>query len=159
MVKIDKKNKGLTLMELVVALGLWLILSVGVFFLWQHTAGSAGNMLQRQSAFERARGAMDLLISGIELSYRVELSTNGQGLLDSMIARGYNHENRMNDFIFEFRADNTLRLSSNEVANNIAAVYVTYTQNRMDITIHTACEEAIVLHGSVDVRYKSVVRR
>jgi len=146
-------------MELVIALGLWLILSAGVFFLWQHTAGSTANILEQQSAFERARGTMDALITGIQMSQRIELNTNAQGLLNNIVVRGYDHQPIMHNFTFVFRPDiETLRSGGQEFSDNIAAIYVWYTEGRrIDITIYTACDEEIVLHGSVDVRYKKVV--
>jgi len=155
----EKSKRGLTLLELVVALGLWLLLSAGVFFLWHHTSGSTTNILQRQSAFERARGAMDALITGIQMSSKIELTTNEQNFLDRIVAHGYDHNNAMRGFTFELLPNiQTLQLGGNEFANNIAAVYIVYTIGRhMDITIYTTCQEPIVIHGSVDVRYKYVV--
>ena len=155
----DKSKRGLTLLELVVALGLWLLLSAGIFTLWHHTSGSAANILQRQSAFERARGAMDALITSIQMSSKIDLTTNEQNLLDEIVTWGYDHNNAINDFTFDFLPNSqTLSLSGNEFSNNIAAIYIVYTIGRhMDITIYTACQEPIVIHGSVDVRYKYVV--
>jgi len=160
----NKKSKnGLTLLELVVALGLWLLLSAGVFFLWHHTSGSTSNILRRQSAFERARGAMDMMITGIQMSQRIDLTTNEQNLLDNIIVWGYDHRPAMHNFRFAFFPGiETLRFNSGDglqsVADNIAAVYIVYTTGRhMNITIYTTCEEPIVIHGSVDVRYKYVV--
>jgi len=155
----EKSKRGLTLLELVVALGLWLLLSTGVFFLWHHTSGSTTNILQRQSAFERARGAMDALITGIQMSSEIRLTTDEHNLLDSIVVRGYNAQNELHDFIFEFLPNiQTLRFGGLEFSNNIAAIYIVYTTDRhMDITIYTTCQEPIVIHGSVDVRYKYVV--
>ena len=161
-----KSKSGLTLLELVIALGLWLLLSTGVFFLWHHTSGSTTNILRRQSAFEQARGTMDALVTSIQMSSMIELTTNEQNLLDSIVVWGYNAQGELHDFIFEFRPNDQevyigrarTTVGRNEFSNNIAAIYIVYTAGRhMDITIYTACQEPIVIHGSVDVRYKYVV--
>lgn len=158
----SKCTKGVTLLELVIALGLWLILSAGVFFLWQHTSGSTENIMQRQAAFERARTAMDMMIANIEFSYRVTIRTDAQGRLNTMVTRGYMGNVRHN-YEFQFRPGyQDLRFNSaghfQMVATGISAIYVTYTNGRrINILIHTNCDEPVVLHGSVDVRYKYVL--
>jgi hypothetical protein len=48
--------------------------------------------------------------------------------------------------------------AANPVAYGIGAVYLTYVPGRrVEIAVYTACEEPLVLHGSVDVRYKNVM--
>ena len=152
------KNKGLTLLELVIALGLWAILSASVFFLWQHTSGSSLNMLERQSAFERARGSMDTLIINAQMADEIIIVANPQNQMERITFWGLNPSGQRNDYIFEFLpGTQVLRLGGQEFASNIAAIYVTHTPGRrMNFTIHTGCNEPIVLHSSVDVRYKLV---
>jgi len=168
-----KRTKGLTLLELVIALAVWLVLSAGVFFLWQHTSNAGINMLDRQSALENARGAMDALLANIEQSKNVRVRTNGD-ILDKVDFPGHLTIGSDNYYTFTFNA-NQRRLNfggNNELARYIAAIYITRTPlirpyRTIHIEIHTTCyvescsqpncDHPIILHGSVDVRHKNVL--
>ena len=151
------RSKGLTLIELVIALAIWGVISVGVFFLWHHTSGSTVNALERQSAFERARGAMDAIAMNVQMASHVTLNTGADGRMQSLTIRARNPQGNLHDYIFTHVGD-TLRIGGNEFASNIAGVYLVYvTGKRLDIMVVTGCDEPIVLNGSVCVRYKVVV--
>jgi len=167
-----KRTKGLTLMELVIALAVWLVLSAGVFFLWQHTSNASVNLLERQNALENARVAMDSLIISIQMSNDITLRTTDEYILQYIEVPGYNPAGVWHTgYRFDFTANlppgdtnhNRLRFGGQERASYIARIYMTPTPRvpdtpirRIDISIHTACNVPIILHGSVDVRYKNV---
>jgi len=150
-------TKGLTLLELVIALAIWGIISMGVFFLWHHTSGTAVVMLERQSAFERARGSMDALIMNIQMASHITLATDTNDRMQSMVIRARNPLGQLHDYAFT-HVGNTLRIGGNEFASNIERIYIVYVPGRrVDITIVTGCEEPIMLFSSVCVRYKIVI--
>jgi len=163
-----KRTKGLTLLELVIALAVWLVISVGIFFLWQHTSNASVNLLERQNALENVRGAMDAMISNIEMSKSVRVTTNGD-ILRRLDFPGHLTTGSRNYYTFTFNnyrptaaSYQQLLFGNNELAAGIAQIYTTYTRDRrsnisrIHIEIHTTCDEPIILHGSVDVRYKNV---
>jgi len=152
-------HKGVTLLELTIALSVWMILSLSVLFVWQYTSRTTLNTLAHQSAFENARVSMDALIMNIQLADTITLNTNSDDILREIILRQPNPQGQLVGYTFAFNADTQrLLFGGQEFASNIARIYVTYMPGRkMNITVETACEEAIVLHGSVDVRYKNVI--
>ena len=159
-----KSTKGLTLLELVIALSVWMILSVGIFLLWQHTTNSAVNMLDRQNALENARSTMDALIRNMQISDQIVLYTDRNNVLDNLrwnrIRGVEQHEVEFTFYVNARRGESAfqvMRIGGNEFSSNIRRIYITYTPNqRMNITVQTACDDPIILHGSVDVRYKCV---
>jgi len=164
---ITKRTKGLTLLELVIALAVWLVLSAGVFFLWQHTSNASVHLLERQNVLENARGAMDAMLANIEQSRNVRVRTSGDTLRILDFPGHFSTGN--NYFTFTFNnyrptaaSYQQLLFGNNELASGIAQIYITYTRDRrnnitqINIKVHTACDEPIILHGSVDVRYKNV---
>jgi host factor-I protein len=73
-----KVLKGFTLLEITIVLALWLILSMGVFAVWQHTIGAGAEMQARQNALENARIAMDGIKMNFQMSRRIVLDTDGK---------------------------------------------------------------------------------
>jgi len=162
-----KKQKGFTLVELIVSLGLWMILSLGVLFLWQHATHRSADVMQRQWALEQARGSMDILLMNIQLAHTIRLDTNNNGIMRRLTLTQYDPNGRLHDYVFEFNINlpetaasyQRLLHGGAEVASGIARIEIVYVLGRrMEIMIQTACEEPIVLRGSVDVRYKNVIR-
>jgi len=181
-----KRTKGLTLLELVIALAVWLVLSAGVFFLWQHTSAAGINLLDHQSALENARGAMDALLANIEHAGEVRVTTRTSSVLYEMVVPGYRTVWRNNGWVtewheFRFNFNNfnpipesyqRLNFGDNELARGIAAIYISRTPlirpyRTIHVEIHTICyvescrqpncDHPIILHGSVDVRHKDVL--
>jgi Tfp pilus assembly protein PilE len=195
--KARKTRGGFTLLEAVIALALWLLLSVSVFFVWQHSARSGEILFARQNAFENARISMDALIMNLQMSERIRVVNNGGVLrrLD-LYQRGRTYPYQFHfervaaqlNFGFVQDSDNNSHDFSrgNEFASNIAKIKIEYDcENKiMHIEITTGCVkpkccngrtncttscvlppccvdkincgEPIILHGSVDLRYKYV---
>jgi type II secretory pathway pseudopilin PulG len=167
----SKKNKGYTLLEVTVALGVWLLLSLSVLFVWRYAANASGSLIARQNAFENARGAMDAMLMNIQLSdviYLDAFSYDGhENVLRQLVMPGLDPQGVMRNYTFSFDitlpADavrfNRLEFGGNEMASRIALVRIVYIDgHRMDITVVTDCAEPVVLEGSVCVRHKRVVR-
>lgn len=161
----NKRTKGFTLLEMTVALTVWLVLSGGVFFLWQHAAMITANVVERQNSFENARATMDVLVMNIQLSYNITLDTN-DGILRQLTLSSRNPQGVMHDYVFDFDINlsptaawfQVLRFGENEFSSGIARIYMAYVPGcRIEIAVHTACE-GIVLRTAADVRYKNVSR-
>lgn len=158
-------NKGFTLLELVIALGIWLVLSLGVFFVWQYASDTSFRLIGRQSALENARTSMDALVMNIQLSHEITLQTDGNNILQQLTVRSINPQGQLHDYIFEFNVNapygaarhGVLVFGANEFTSGIGRIYMAYIPgNRIDIGVHTNCPQPIVLHGSVDARFKRV---
>ena len=160
-----KTSKGLTLLELVIAMAVWLGLLLSVLFLMHHTSATTSVTLARQNALENARITMDALVVNIELASRVTLVTGPDNMLQSLTLRQQNSMGMPHYYVFDFNVNapygsarhQVVRLGNNEFSSNIGAVYITYVPNRrVDISVVTACETPLVLHGSVDAMFKNV---
>jgi prepilin-type N-terminal cleavage/methylation domain-containing protein len=162
---------GFTLLEVTIALAVWLILSLGVLFAWRYVANASANIIARQNALENARISMDMMVMNIQLSDVIYLDTHSHGGHDHVLRRlvmpGLDAQGILRNYTFSFDITlpptavrhNRLELGGNELASHIALVRVIYIDGqRMDIEIRTDCAEPIVLEGSVCVRYKNVTR-
>jgi len=161
-----KSKKGFSLTELVMAIGVWMILSLGVLFLWQHVTNRSADMLQHQWAFEQARGSMDVLLMNIQLSSTIRLNTDSNNVMRNLTLTQYDTDGNLHDYVYEFDINlpetaaqfQWLRRGGAEVAAGIARIEIVYVPgSHMEIVIQTACDEPIVLRGRVDVRYKNVI--
>lgn len=166
---------GVTLLEVVIALGVWLILSATVVFTWQYTANNAARIISRNHAFENARFAMDTMLMNIQLYDVIHIATHSHGghtdVLQSMaiprtvVEPGGGVRRVNNTFFFDAglpaghvrrgRIERSGR--GNELARHIALVRVIYIPNtRIEIIIKTDCEQPVIIEGSACARYKNV---
>jgi len=159
-------KRGYTLLEVVIALGIWMVLVTSVLSVWHYTALTTGRIITRQNAFENARIAMDMMLANIQYADEVFIQTvmykGDPNTLDTMrVSPTPGH------FTFAFintthlneERHNRLEFSGggNEVARFLARVVVYYIEGeRIEIIVTTTCDEPIVLQGSVCVRYKRV---
>jgi len=161
-----KQTKGFTLLELVIALSIWMLLSMGVFFLWQHASRTTVTLIERQNALENARSSMDALVMNIQLARNIVLETTSINILRQITLTERDPQGQLHDYVFDFDINassgsarhQVLRFGENEFSSGIARIYMFYIPGRrINITIYTACPEPIILRSSVDVRYKNVV--
>ncbi|MCL2049105.1 MAG: type II secretion system GspH family protein [Defluviitaleaceae bacterium] len=153
-----KKTAGLTLIEMVIALGLWLVLMSGILFVWQYTAMSGANLFERQNAFENARITMDALLMNLQLAWEIDLKTDSEDNLDSLALWQLDPQDRAYEYLFTFHADRgEFRIGGNALASGIAEIKMARVdETRMTVMVVAACDEPIVLWGCVDVRYKDM---
>jgi len=158
-----KTSSGFTLMEAVIALGIWAILAVSALFIWQHVSARTNALLARQNAFENARGSMDILIANIQMAKTITLNVGQDYLLTRLYLSSYNPDNNPHTYRFDFINDprsirhQRLEFGQNELASNIALVRLQPIGGQyMRITIRTNCDIPIVLEGSVDIRHKTL---
>ena len=166
-----KRKAGFTLIEAVIALAIWMILSVSVIFVWQHVSSRTSALLARQNAFENARVSMDALIANLQMAQSITLYVVGDHyVLRQMTVPGIDANGRVNNFVFDFDCRLTsaatryrrLEFGENELASNIAVVRVRPIgvrghERHINITVETGCEFHIVLEGSVDIRYTNLI--
>jgi len=172
-----KTSKGFTLLEALIALGVWMVLSLSVVLIWQHTARRSYELIARQDAFENARFAMDALINNIQVARTIVLRVDGNYVLQDVLLTGYrwvivgsSGEWRLHtyEFLFDINAGpgniqhHRLQIAGNmEFASNIASVRMIPVGEPGDwrymrIAIRTGCDPPIELEGSVDIRFKSL---
>ena len=158
-------ERGFTLLEAVTALALWMVLTVGVLFLWQFTAKSSSEMIAGQSALENARIAMDLLVMNVQLADEVELRITRDGTLRSLRTYQLDPDYWRESYVFTFdpftpQAEarrNMLLFGNNEAAREIQWIWIVPAEKlHFDITIRTTGDPPLTLTGSVDIRYKKV---
>lgn len=162
-IKQQKRKSGITLLETVIALAVWMILSVGLFLMWQHTANASKALFEKQLALESARISMDILIANIELSHNIRLATSTDGILRQIFLCNPEYPERTpRDFRFNFTHNPTYGSSftmddNNEVTAGIALIRAAYEKgSHISIEIHTDCPDPIIITGSVDVRHKNI---
>ena len=163
-----KTSAGFTLLEAVIALAVWMILSISIFFVWQYTSERSRALLERQSAFENARGAMDILLVNLQMARSIQLYVlrDTDYTLRRLILPGYYASGlpTRTGFEFEFNINlpptattfRRLEFGGNELASNIALVRMQPVGGHMRVTVKTGCEYPIILEGSVDIRYKDL---
>ena len=154
----SKTNKGYTLIEAVITLGLWLVLSIGIFFVWQHAALSAASMLESQNAFENARITMDVLKMNINMSRCIEISKNSNANLSIIALNQRDPHGIWEPYNFRLNS-NQLQIGQpgrgwNEISSNISTITIRYMGDRLRIEVITTCDEPQILEGSVCTRYK-----
>ena len=159
---------GFTLIEAVIGIALWMILSAGVLFLLQFSAARGSEILARQRALENARVAMDGLIMNFQMAHHFTLITEGNtDVLSRLDLYSINPAGAPHTYEFHF-APHALnqnhgqfqrlrfgrRPSPQEFASGIAEIRIFPEGYRMRIIITTGCPEPIILEGSVCVRHK-----
>jgi len=158
-----KSSAGFTLLEAVIALAIWMILSVSILFIWNHTSNRTASILARQNAFENARGAMDVLITNLQMAKSITLDVCQNYVLRELTLPGFNPSGVPLPYVFNFDINlpdtavrfRRLEFGRNELASNIALVRIQpIGGHHVHITIETGCEYPIIIEGSVDIRYK-----
>jgi len=173
-----KSSKGFTLLEAIIALSIWMLLSVSVIFIWQFTSDRTDALITRQGVFENARGAMDILIMNLQMAQSITLDVEPDYTLRTLTLtqrnpQGQWHEPRYRfDFILNPRWESHQRLNfgDNEFARGIAMIRMEPIGNsRMNIRIVTVCKclvppvsledceclvAPVIIEGSVDIRHK-----
>ena len=170
---------GFTLIEVIMSLALFMILSAGVLLLWQTASRSAQSVIRTQNALDNLNIAMDALLANIELSHTITLQTEGQNILRQLDLRGLNPDGNPHTYIFTFNRNaqpstagyKSLRLGLQQVAYGIETIRIVNANNRrLDITIISVClcrtrcalaqihlcESRIIITGSADIMRKHI---
>ena len=174
-------KKGFTLIEAVMSLALFMILSFGVLLLWQHVSRSAQSAISTQNALDNLGIAMDGLLTNIELSHTITLHTNNQNILSRLELRGLDHLGRPHTYHFTFDPNaryssagyKSLRLGMQVYAYGIESIHIINFNNsnrRLDITITSVClcltpcarahinqcESRVSITGSANIMHKHI---
>ena len=162
--KTKKVRAGFTLMEAVIALAIWMLLFSSVFAIWHNASRHKEILLARQSDFESARGAMDILLANMQMAKLIDLRTGPNDVLIRLSLPGYNPDGIARTYQFTFdinlrpTATTFQRLSAGgqEVASNIASVRIWPEGRYMRVILKTSCDHQFIFEGSVDIRYRQV---
>ena len=172
-------KKGFTLIEAIMSLALFMILSIGVLLLWQHAARNAENAIRTQNALDNLGLAMEGLLTNIEFSHTITLQTNNQNVLRRLYLTGLNPSRQSHTYVFTFDPNahpwhaiyKSLFFSGQQYAYGIELIHIINVNNmRLDITITSiclcptrcmlfaSCESSISITGSADIMHKHVTK-
>jgi prepilin-type N-terminal cleavage/methylation domain-containing protein len=160
------RKRGFTLLEAVIALALWAVLSAGIAVIWQSTSRASVHIIQGQDAFENARASMDAILTNLHMADTILLETDYNHVLKRLTLTQRNPSGNPHNYIFYFNIHarpgdakfHRLEFGlHNEFASQIAKITLERKhKNRMSVTVITDGESAITLTGSADIRYKNV---
>ena len=175
-------SKGFTLIEAVMSLALFMILSIGVLFLWQQVSRNAQNAIRTQNALDNLGIAMDALLTNIEYSHTISLQTNNQNVLRRLYLTGLNPSRQTHTYVFTFdpgASPTSTRYKSlffggrntyqQQYAYGIESIHIVNIGNkRLDITITsvclcrvrchqiTSCESQVSITASANIMHKHI---
>ena len=161
------RRAGYTLLEVTIALSVWMILAASACQILVYTTRGSARIIDRQDAFENARAALDAIIVNIEMAETVLLETKPDGTLKKLTLTERAPNGFLAKYIFYYDGGaqpgeakyRRLEFGLNdEFASRITALILTQNMGRIFITVEAAPAEGpgIVLSASVDVRYKDV---
>ena len=154
-----KLNKGFTLIEALTSLALFMLLSLGVLFLWQHAAAVAEKALLKQNALDNLYIAMDAFTTNIQFSHSLELTTDSQDVLIQLDMLGFRNNNP-HTYVYRFNRNAGLTFGNQQFVYGIDSIRIVYIpHSRFDITIESSQIPGLSIEGSVDVRLKHVTLR
>ena len=161
-------NKGFTLIEALISLALFMLLSTGLLLLWQHTASIASRALVKQNALDNLHIAMDGLTSNIQFSHSLTLTTDSRQRLRRLDMQGYNPRGQHHTYFFTFNPYarpqdaiyKSLFFGGQQFAYGIQTIRIIHVKNcRFEITIESSRVPGLSIEGSVDIRHKFVTVR
>ena len=159
---------GFSLVEAVVSLALFLLLSLGILLLWQHSARSVANSVRMQNTLDNLAVAMDALVRNIEFSHTLVLYTESDDVLLRLEMTGVNPGGQPHTYVFTFNPDalphqpmyRSLFFGGQQYAYGIYRIRVLSVNDaRFDITIVSSCENMLTLRTSANVLHKHVTVR
>ena len=158
-----KKRAGITLLEVTIALALWMIIAVTILHLWQQASHTATHTINQHHVFENARATLDALIVNIEMAHTIRIYSTSSGDLDRLITiqsvldPGGFRRDRSYDFFFRHGGLQIgLPDRQNEFSSRIGQIRLSQVGYRMYVKVVTDCAKPITLTSSVDIRHKSV---
>ena len=161
-------NRGFTLVEAVVSLALFMLLTVGVLLLWQHAARSAAYSLGMQNTLDNLGAAMDGIVRNIEFSHTIVLYTNSDDVLLRLELTGVNPSFQPHTYVFTFNPNalptqamyKSLFFGGQQYAYGIEEIRIVNAgYARLDITIVSVCASRVALRSSANVQHKHVKLR
>lgn len=166
-------NSGLTLIELIAAIAIWLVLFLSVSQLITHTARVSSYIIVNQNILENVRITLDALAVNIQMSDEIVLQTSTNGMLQLVTLYQIDPEQRRHPYQFRFDANlpyyhsrhGRLEIGSrntfNEFSSNLSEVrleFCAYSQ-AIHITVSSVEYPPLTLTSTVDVRYKTIRER
>ena len=161
-------RRGFTLIETVIALAVWLLLTAGAGSVLIYASRASERLIVTQEIFENARASLDAITVNIQMANTVLLEVDADGVLKTLKMTERNPDGQLADYSFYFKSNalpgeakyHRLEFGLNdEFASNIEIVRLTAINGkRIEITIITddiLCP-SMTLCGSVDIRYKEV---
>ncbi|MDR1665209.1 MAG: prepilin-type N-terminal cleavage/methylation domain-containing protein [Clostridiales bacterium] len=166
---IRKLKKGFTLLEAVIALAVFLTLAVAAGRALLYSARASERLLASREIFEKARIAMDALLTNIHMAEKIDLTTDG-GVLERLVLTELNPEGNLQNYEFRFypyaapgdAKYQWLEFNRNELASNIASVVIAVSDEGGRIAIKITVShngEVLEFNGAADIRYKQVIVR
>ncbi len=150
-----RAGKGFTLLEAVISLALFAVISVSVLPVWQYASRQSLALLTSADAFENARAAMDAFLVNIQLAEEITLKTDVNGRLSLLTLRELDPDGYLHDYVFSYNAGaRRLDFGSNEFASQLSEVRLTKDGDLLNITVSTGGEAPVTLNCAADIRHK-----
>ena len=175
-------KKGFTLIEAVMSLALFMILSFGMLLLWQHVSRSSQSAIRTQNVLDNLGFAMDGLLTNIEFSHTITLRTDSENRLLQLSLEGLSPgpTPRPHTYNFTFYPNatsaqetifNILRLGGQRYAYGIETIQIVNERNkRLDIKITSVClcltrcaqaqlnqcKSRVSITGSANIKHKHI---
>lgn len=171
--------EGFTLLELVVAIGLWMMLLLGASHLLWYTAETSAQMLRRHETLEAARVALDTLIVNLQMADEIRLRTEPCGTLINLATQQIDPEGADHFFGFTYNrptAAGYMRLESagyicglgfrpafNEIASGLTELRLMLSDCGNIIHISLRAEQgpgsSVSLSSAVNIEHKTFIQR
>jgi len=157
------RKSGFTLLELVVALSLLMLLTIGAAQLLQQGTAVSTQLLDRQEAMEQARTALDSLVIHLQLADQIQtFQTQPSGRLTILTTRQINPSGVPWPFSFTLGYDaGTSAYRLNADGGQMRAQFLDEVQLVRDgdlifVTVTASLNQSgpVTLTGVVDMRYR-----
>ena len=166
--KLKSDKGGFTLLELTVAITLWMIVLVSATQMLLHVSRASYTVMSRQNKLESARIAIDKLETNVQMADEIILITGPGHMLRHVTLYQIDYKGDRHDFQFRFDATlpyydtrhGRLEIGSNNVFNEVSShlgeVRMIMSEDRrlLHIIVSTDEDDPVTFTSTVDIRYK-----
>ena len=100
----SKTNAGFTLLEAIIAIALFMVLTISMLSILHYTGSNTERLIATQNAFENARGSLDAIIMNVQMAHAIQLTTDTGNNLEilRMWQDGQDSQDPIDGYVFGF---------------------------------------------------------